>query len=106
MKKKTLTEPSCADSKGAEATNPYVIGTNYFIRTVTHHYTGELVNVYEHELVLKNAAWIPDDGRFTQAVEKGEFLEAEPYPAERLVIINRGALLDVSEIPVLPRSQK
>ena len=45
--------------------NPYNIGANYFIRTVTHHHTGKLVQVTSQELVLVDAAWIADDGRLT-----------------------------------------
>ena len=86
--------------------NLFEIGKNYFIRTVTHHYTGKLVSVGEKELVLTQAAWIADDGRFAQAVASGEFNEVEPYPAEARVIIGRGALLDAVVIPKLPVTQK
>jgi len=84
---------------------PWQIGKNYFIRTVTHHYTGKLASVHEHELVLTDAAWIADDGRFMQAVASGEFKEIEPYP-DGPVIIGRGAILDACVIPAVPRSQK
>lgn len=88
-------------------THPYQVGKNYFIRTVTHHYTGRMVAVFEHELVLEDAAWIADDGRFTQAVERIEFDEVEPYPDGRQVIIGRGAVLDAMVfIEDLPRKQK
>jgi len=87
--------------------HPYRIGKNYFIRTVTHHYTGRLVFVGEHELALEDAAWIADDGRFTQAVESGAFNEVEPFPVGRRVIIGRGSLIDAVEITfALPRTQK
>lgn len=58
----------------------YEEGKNYFIRTVTHHYTGKLVAVYPQELILEQVAWIADDGRFTTALEKEEFDEVEIYP--------------------------
>lgn len=88
--------------------HPWSIGGSYFIRTVTHHYTGRLVAVYAQELVLTNAAWIADDGRFANAVAKAEFNEVEPYPDGALVVIGRGAILDavlLGDLP-LPRSQK
>lgn len=86
--------------------HPYEIGSNYFIRTVTHHYTGRLVAVYQHELVLVDAAWIADDGRFADAMATGSFSEVEPYPAGKL-IIGRGAVLDAFVITfALPRDQK
>lgn len=80
-------------------------GKNVFIRTVTHHYTGRLAAVGEGFLLLEDAAWIPDDGRFTQALAEGTLNEVEPYPGECL--INLGAVLDLSEwLHDLPRSQK
>lgn len=90
-----------------QGSHPYEIGKNYFIRTVTHHLTGKLVAVHETELVLEDAAWIADDGRFAEAVEKGEFSEVEPFPAGRQVIVGRGSLVDAISIPFkLPRAQK
>ena len=82
------------------------IGKPYFIRTVTHHLTGRLVEVSEHELWLEDAAWIPDDGRFAQAVEKGEFSEVEPFPSGLTVAVGRGSLIDAVPIPSIQRSQK
>lgn len=86
--------------------NPFNIGKNYFIRTVTHHHTGKLVQVTQTELVLENAAWIPDDGRFQDALNKSEFNEVEMFPANSRVIIGRGSLIDAVEISSIPTSQK
>ena len=83
---------------------PFTIGKNYFIRTVTHHYTGRLLSVGKQELVIADAAWIADDGRFTQAVKDAAFNEVEPFPGE--VIIGRGSILDACVISSLPREQK
>lgn len=83
----------------------YEIGKNYLIRTVTMIDTGRLVAVTEHELVLEDAAWIADTGRFAQAVAKAEFGEVEPFPEGR-VIIGRGAIIDAVQITTIPRSQK
>lgn len=97
----TSATSSCADG------HPYQVGANYFIRTVTHHYTGRLVAVYEHELVIEDAAWIADDGRFMLAVRDGAFSEVEPYPDGLRVVIGRGGILDACVISfTLPRSQK
>lgn len=86
--------------------HPYNIGKNYFIRTVTHHHTGTLVRVTQQELVLTNAAWIPSDGRFTQALEKCEFDEVEMFPKGSHVIIGRGSIIDAVEVDTYPKSQK
>lgn len=75
-------------------TGPWVIGANYFIRTVTHHYTGRLEAVYQKELVLSEVAWIADDGRFHNALATGQFNEIEPMIGN--VIIGRGSIVDAS----------
>lgn len=86
--------------------HPYPVGSSVFIRSVTNHYTGKLVRVTPGELVLIDAAWIADDGRFSNALATGELNEIEPYP-DGEVIINRGAISDVSHWPhALPRIVK
>src|SRR5207237_9826450 len=72
--------------------NPYQIGKNYFIRTVTHHLTGRLIKVTQSELVLEDAAWIPDDGRFSDALRTGKVNEVEPFGTGE-VIVGRGAVI-------------
>lgn len=91
--------PECAQA------SPWVIGKNYFIRTVTMFQTGRLVHVTEHELVIENAAWIADTGNFADALKTGKFLEVEPFP-EGQVIVGRGAVIDAVQISVTPREQK
>ena len=83
---------------------PY-IGTNVFVRTVTHHHTGRLAAVDEGFLLLEDAAWIADDGRFADVLATGELNEVEPFPGACLV--GRGAVIDVCEwLHELPRTQK
>lgn len=81
------------------------IGKCYLIRTVTMIATGRLVAVTEHELVIEDAAWIADTGRFSDAVKNATFGEVEPFPDGR-VIIGRGSIVDAVIIVKLPRSQK
>jgi len=81
------------------------IGENYLIRTVTMIDTGRLVGITKQELVLEDAAWIADTGRFADAVKKAEFNEVEPFPDGK-VIIGRGAIIDAVKIKKVPRSQK
>lgn len=69
------------------------IGKNYFIRTVTHHYTGRLVAVTRYELVMEDVDWIADDGRFSEAMKTGNYNEVEPFPDGR-VLIGRGSIID------------
>lgn len=81
------------------------IGEIYLIRTVTMIDTGKLVAFNEHELVLEDAAWIADTGRFADAIKKAEFNEVEPFP-DGEVIIGRGSIIDAVKIKKSPRSQK
>ena len=82
--------------KTTKYASPIAVGSKVFIRTVTHHYTGKIVALTKEEMVLSHAAWIADNGRFSQALASGQFNEVEPYP-DVAVSISRGAVLDVSE---------
>lgn len=87
--------------------HPYEIGQNYIIRTVTMIYTGKLVEVGPQELVLVDAAWIPEPERHSHFVAEGLVRECEPYPAGRRVIIGRGGLIDAVVLTAdLPRQQR
>jgi len=81
------------------------VGSKVLIRTVTHYYTGRIVEMTPTEIVLADAAWIADTGRFATALEKGTLSEVETFPAG--VSVARGAVVDVSPWPHdLPRAQK
>ena len=83
------------------------IGKAYFIRTVTHHLTGRLLKVTSLELVLEDAAWIADDGRFADLLTKFTPNEVEPYPDGAKVIVGRTSIIDAVEWQAkLPRTQK
>ena len=87
------------------STTAFKIGENYLIRTVTMIDTGRVVEVNEHEVVLEDAAWIADTGRFADCLKSWNFNEVEPFP-DGQVIIGRGAIIDAVKIATLPRSQK
>jgi hypothetical protein len=56
-----------------------MIDKKVFIRTVTHYFTGKVVGIFNHNFViLENAAWIADTGRFEQAIRDGVLDEIEP----------------------------
>ncbi len=73
--------------------NPYDLGSSYLIRTVTHYAVGRVVEVTEHEIVLEQASWVADTGRFHEALSSGVLEEVEPFRGPR-TIIGRGAVVD------------
>lgn len=86
-------------------TSPWEIGKNYLIRTVTMIQLGRLVKVTDKELVLADACWVADTGRFNQALEKGTLNEIEMF--QRNVIVGRGGIIDATEWLVeLPKTTK
>ena len=90
----------------SSASSPYVIGKNYLIRTVTMTLTGRVVSVGQQDIVLMDAAWIADTGRYANAVASADFNEVEPYPDGQEVIVGRASVIDATTIPSLPRKQK
>ena len=84
---------------------PWKVGTCYLIRTVTMAWTGRLVEVGEHELVLEDAAWIADTGRYHKAKTTEDLSEIEPRDGP--VIIGRGSVVDAVQWDSdLPRDPK
>lgn len=73
---------------------PYLIGRSYYVLTVTMGIHGVLVEVGPQELVLMDAAWIADTGRFHDFVSgKIQPNEVEPFPRNLPVKIGRGAIV-------------
>jgi len=72
--------------------SPYRVEQAYFIRTVTFYYVGRLVKEYQGELVLADCAWIAYTGRFSAALESGNFDEVEAIKDE--VIIPKSGIID------------
>ena len=99
MSKKEITVDGVVYVQKCEQTKvrsgAWTIGTKYLIRTVTMTITGRLSFVDEHELVMEDGAWIPDTGRFSEAVKTGKVSEVEPFYGD--VIIGRGSIVDACE---------
>lgn len=93
-----------SDCEESNADTFLKVGTIYAIRTITMIYTGRLKEVSKTEFLLEDAAWIPETERWADFVSTGAHKEAEPYA--RSVVISRGAILDVTEIPSLITKQK
>lgn len=89
----------------AKLMSPLSVGRAVFIRTVTMYYTGRIALVKGSEIVLTEAAWIADTGRFHDALKTGALKEVEPFVGP--VSVSRGAIVDVTEWKhALPDKQK
>lgn len=55
-----------------------LIGNKYYFRTVTYHLVGRVKKRIGDFLYLEQSSWVPDSGRFTQAIKEGELNEIEP----------------------------
>ena len=86
----------------------FEIGKCYVIRTVTMYVTGKVVAVGGHEILLENAAWIADAGRYADFLKDPVSVakEVEPYPDGCRAGVGRGSICDFCEIKETPRSQK
>lgn len=81
-----------------DKSNPFMeIGKEYFVRTVTHYFTGRLIWVGEKEFVFEDAAWVADTGRFNEFLQGKTVNEVEPFPKGSNLIIGRGSLIDMTE---------
>lgn len=98
-------KPEASASMGAASLSPLRVGASVFVRCVTHYYTGRIVALTSTEIVLTDAAWIADTGRFGEALKTGQLNEIEPYADA--VSIGRGSVVDVTLWRhALPRSAK
>ena len=86
-------------SKATGDSEVFEIGAEVFIKTVTYHYTGRIVDVVDGFVFLEDVAWIADSGRFTEFMKEEkepQSLEAELY-GDRIVKINIGSITEVVE---------
>jgi len=97
---KALREP-----QSTTEAHPYIIGKNYVVRTVTMTLTGRLVFVGAQELLLEDAAWVADSGRWADFLNSPNTAkEVEPFPES--VVIGRASIVDACEIKTTLRTQK
>lgn len=100
-----LIQAICGTKYSESQTHSFEVGKAYLIRTVTMHYTGVVVRVTDSDIVLGDAAWIADTGRYSDSLEHGSLSEVEPYRDE--VCVSRGAVVDFTRWRhALPRTQK
>lgn len=91
-------------TKVAANAQPFKVGQAYFIRTVTYHLVGKLTAIQAGFLVLTDASWIADSGRFMSAIKDGSLSEVEPVGD---AIVNIAAITDAFPwAHTLPKEQK
>ncbi len=88
----------------SDAIIPFSVGKCWFIRTVTYHLVGRVICATPEYLILQDASWVADSGRFMQAIKDGTLSEVEPVG---IAVVNRDAIVDAFPWSHdLPKEQK
>ena len=80
------------EKKAVNIETPFEVGKSYFIRTVTYHLVGKLDKIVGNMMVLSEASWVADSGRFMNAIKDGTLDEVEPVG---IVYVNINAITDM-----------
>ena len=76
---------------------PFEVGEAYFFRTVTYHTLGKVKKIVGNFLVLEEASWIADSGRFNEFINEGKVYESsssEIEPLEVNPVISLASIVD------------
>ena len=80
-----------------------MVGKSFFFRTVTYHLVGKVKKMVGSFLVLEDASWVADSGRFMNAIKNGTLNEVEPVG---IAFVNLSSVVDFFEWRhALPKSQ-
>ena len=75
-------------------TTPTNLPPVVFVRTVTMHHIGRVIDITADWLVLDDCSWVGDSGRFGEALATGTLNETERFPDR--VWIGRGSIVDLT----------
>lgn len=81
------------NKKSSRGGLPFGVGDAIFIRTVTFHYVGRVTDITPEFIILSEASWVADDGRFFTAMAEGQLNEVERCPS--WVMVGRGSIVDI-----------
>jgi hypothetical protein len=81
-----LLEKVLGDDNENSSELPFEVGEAYLIRTVTYHILGRVKSIKGNFLVMNEASWVADSGRFNEAIGKGTLNEVE-YVGDAIVAI-------------------
>ena len=83
---------------------PFKQGLSYFFRTVTYHMVGRVKEVVGDFIMLEDASWVADSGRFMNAIKEGVLDEVEPVG---IAFVHLSAIVDAFPwVHKLPSKQK
>jgi hypothetical protein len=90
---------------GSAVELPFEVNQKWLIRTVTFAVTGRIKAIKGKFLVLNEAAWIADTGRFGECIETGSLSEVEAVTVD--VVVNTDSIVDAYYwVHELPRETK
>ena len=98
IRKGSMTERKVANVKSIQK-HPFVLGRQWVIVTPTLWYVGTLKSVTDQWLVLEQAAWLADTGRFSDFMKTGNTKELEPCNGP--AVIGVGAVICAMPSPVV-----
>lgn len=99
MKKETLLDLIGEALNGSVKSSdiPFEVGEAYFFRTVTYHTLGKVKKIVGNFLVLEEASWVADSGRFNEFINEGKVYESsssEIEPLEVNPVISLSSIVD------------
>lgn len=68
------------------------VGKKIFVRTVTYHLLGRVKKIVGNLILLDEASWIADSGRFMDFIKEGKTNEVEPVGE---VYVNISSIVDL-----------
>lgn len=84
---------------------PFKIGEKYLIRTVTVYVVGRVREVVGDFLIMDDASWVADTGKFSTALSSGSLNEVERVPDG--TIVGLGSITDAQPwLHCLPKETK